>query len=140
MLRALINALAAQAALVRIYVCQIVLKRDGLKRAGLDTLAATYAGNGARLLGNGALILVDAAYIYPAVHLVAVTQFYHVAWTSLDTGSACSTFILIHHRQACLRIHLYGIELTSLNAVTTSQAAPKTACITSVHQGSRSTA
>ena len=98
MLRALVNALAAQAALVRIYVCQIVLKRDGLKRTGLDTLAATYAGYGTRLLGNGALILVDAAYIYPAVHLVAVTQFYHTARAGLDTGSACGTFFLIHHR------------------------------------------
>ena len=69
MLRTLVNTLAAQAAFLKVNISQIVLKGDGLKRTCLDTLAATYAGNGARLLGNGALILVDAAYIYPAVHL-----------------------------------------------------------------------
>ena len=98
MLRALVNALAAQAALIGIDICQVILKRDGLKCASLDALAATYAGYGTRLLGNGALILVDAAYLYPAVHLVAVTQFYHTARAGLDTGSACGTFFLIHHR------------------------------------------
>ena len=67
MLRALVHALAAQTALLKVNVCQVVLKGDGLERAGLYALAATYAGNVTGLLGNGALVLVDAAYIYPAV-------------------------------------------------------------------------
>ena len=63
MLRALVHALAAQAALLKVNVCQVVLKGDSLERAGLDALTATYAGGVASLLGNGTLVLVNATYI-----------------------------------------------------------------------------
>ena len=119
MLRTLVNALAAQTALIRVNVCHVVVKRDGLKRTGLDALAATYTSHSAGLLGYRPFIPVYATYKYPAVHLVAVTQFYYAARAGLDTGSACSTFILINHRQTSCGIHMNGIKLTCGHTVTT---------------------
>ena len=113
-LRTLVNALAAQTAFVRIYVRKVVLKRDSLKLAGLDTFAATYAGSSASLLGHRTLVLVDAAYINPAVQLVPVTQFNHTARAGLGAGTACSTLFLVNHRQTRLGIHLDGIELSGI--------------------------
>ena len=73
MLRALIHALSAQTALLKVDVCQVVLKRDCLKRAGLDALSATDATNLTGLLGYRTLILVNATYIDTAVQFVLVT-------------------------------------------------------------------
>jgi len=120
MLRALIHTLAAQTALLKVDVCQIVLKRDSLKRAGLYALAATYAANLACLLGYGTLILVYATYINTAVQFVLVTQLNDHARASLDTGTARGTLVLIHYRQTGLGIHLDSLELTCFDAVAAS--------------------
>ena len=140
MLRTLVNALAAQTALLKVYVCKVVLKGDGLERAGLDALAATYAGYVASLLGYGTLVLVDAAYINSAVQLVLVAQFDDTARAGLYAGSAGSALVLVHNGKSCLRIHLDGVELTCLHAVTAAQAAVETAGLASVHHGGNGTA
>ena len=134
MLRALVNALAAQTALFKVNVGQIVFKRDGLKRTGLYALAATYAGHGARFPGYRPLILVNATHIDPAVHLVLVAEFNDKARAGLYAGTACSTFILINNRQTGVRVHADGIKLADLDTVTTPQTAVKTACGATVHQ------
>ena len=140
MLRAFIHALAAQTALLKVNVCQIVLKGNGLERAGLDTLAATYAGYITSLLGNGTLILVYAAYVNPAVQFVFVTEFDDMARAGLCACTAGSTLVLINHRKTRLGIHMDGIELTCLDAVAATQAAKETTCLTTVHHGGYSAA
>lgn len=140
MLRALVYALAAQTALLKVNVSQVVLKGDGLKRACLDALAATYAGHITSLLGNGTLILVYAAYIYPAVQFVLVTEFDDTARAGLDAGSAGGALVLINHRKSSLGIHLNGVELTGRYAVTATQTAKETAGLTAVHHGGYCTA
>jgi len=140
MLRALVNALAAQTALLKVYVCKVVLKCDGLERACLDALAATNAAHLARLLGYGTLVLVDAAYINPAVQFVLVTQLYDHARAGLDAGTACSALVLIHNGKAGLGIHLDGLELACLDTVAASKASKEAACSTAVHKRCGSTA
>ena len=140
MLRALVHALAAQAALLKVNVCQVVLKGNGLKRAGLYALAATYAGCIAGFLGNGTLVLVYTTYIDPAVQFVLVAEFYDVARAGLDAGTAGCALVLINHRKTCLRIHPDGIELTSLYTVAAAQTAIETARLTAVHHGGYGTA
>ena len=140
MLRALVNALAAQTALLKVNVCKIVLKGDSLERAGFDALAATYAGYIASLLGNGTLILIYAADVYPAVQLVLVAQFDDMARAGLCAGAAGGALFLINHRQTRLGIHLDGIELTCLDTVTATQAAKEASCLTAVHHGGYGTA
>ena len=140
MLRALVNALAAQTALLKVNVSQVVLKGDGLKRACLYALAATYAGYVTSLLGNGTLILVDAAYINPAVQFVLVAQFDDIARAGLGTCAAGGTLILINLRKTSLRIHPDGIELTCLDTVAATQAAKETAGLATVHHGGDGTA
>ena len=135
MLRALVHALAAQTALFEINVSQVVLQCDSLKRACLYALAATYAGYIASLLGNGTLILVYAAYIYPAVQLVLVAEFDDMARAGLCASTAGSALVLINHRQSRLGIHVDGIELTCLDTVAATQAAKETAGLTAVHHG-----
>ena len=135
MLRALVYALAAQTALLKVNVSQVVLKGDGLKRACLDALAAAYAGNVTSLLGNGTLILVYAAYIYPAVQFVLVTEFDDIARAGLGASTAGSALVLINHRKSRLGIHVDGIELTCLDTVAATQAAKETAGLTAVHHG-----
>ena len=140
MLRALVNALAAQTALFKVNVGQIVLKRNSLKRTRLYAFSATDAGHVTRFFGYRPLILVYATHIDPAVHLVLAAEFNDKARAGLGTGTACGTFVLIHNRQAGIGIHVYGIELTCAHAITTSQAPEEAACGTTVHQGSSRTA
>ena len=140
MLRALVHALAAKTALLKVNVCQVVLKGDSLERAGLDALTATYAGGVASLLGNGTLVLVNATYIDPAVQFVLVAEFYDMARASLGAGTAGCALVLVNHRKTGLRIHPDGIELTSLYAVAASQTAIETARLTAVHHGGYGTA
>ena len=140
MLRALVHALAAQTALLKVNVCQVILKGDCLKRAGLDALATTYAGCIASLLGHGTLVLVYATYIDPAVQFVLVAEFYDMARAGLDACSAGCALVLINLRQAGLRVHPDGIELTCLDAVAAAQAAVETAGLATVHHGGYGTA
>ncbi len=140
MLRAFVHALAAQTALLKVYICQVILKSDGLERAGLDALAASYAGNVARLLGYRTLVLVDAAYVNPAVHFVLVAEFDDTARAGLGASSAGGALVLVNHRESGLGIHLYGVELTCLHAVAAAQAAVETASLASVHHGGNGTA
>ena len=139
MLRALVNALAAQTALFKVNVRKIVLKSDSLKRTSLYAFSATDAGHGACLLGYRALILVHATYIDPAVHLILVTQFNDKARAGLYAGTTGSTLILINNRQASLSIHADGTKLTSPDTVSASKTAIETAGSATVHKGSRST-
>jgi len=135
MLRTFIYALAAQTALLKVNVCQVVLKGDCLERAGLDALAATYATYLTSLLGYRTLVLVDAAYIDPAVQFVLVTEFDDLTRAGLSAGTASGALVLINHRKSRLGIHLDGIELTCLDAVAATQAAKETAGLTAVHHG-----
>ena len=140
MLRALVHALAAQTALLKVNVCQVILKGDCLKRAGLDALATTYAGCIASLLGNGPLVLVYATYIDPAVQFVFVAEFNYVTRAGLGACSAGCALVLIHLRQSGLRVHPDSIELTCLYAVSATQTAVETAYLPTVHQGGHGTA
>ena len=139
LLRTLIHTLAAQTALFKINICKIVFKGNGLKRTSLYTLAATYASHAASLFGYRALVLVDTAHVNPAVKLVLVAQFYYATGTSLGASSASGTFILIHNWQSGLRIHVYGIKLTGLYAITATQTPKETTGLTTVHKGGGST-
>lgn len=134
MLRALVNAFAAQTALFKVNVRKIVLKSDSLKRTSLYTFSTTDAGHGACFLGYRALIPVYATYINPAVHLILVTEFNDETRAGLDTGTACSTFVLIHYREAGLRIHTDCIELTSPDTITASKTAIETTRSATVHK------
>ena len=133
MLRALVHALTTQTALLKVNICQVVLKCDGVKRASLYALAATYAGYIASLLGNRALILIHATYVDASVHLVAVTQLNDITRASLYALAACGTFLLVHNRKSGIGIHLDGIKRADAYAVTAAQASIETAGLAAVH-------
>ena len=139
MLRALVYTLAAQTALLKVNISQVVLKGDGLELACLYALAASYATHLTCLLGHWTFVLVYATYINPTVQLVLVTQLNNHARASLGTGSASRTRVLIHNRKTGLGIHMNSIELARLDAVTASQTSKETTGSTAVHQSSGST-
>ena len=103
--RALRNTFLAELALGKIYICNVVNHRNRIVGTDLGALATSYAGSLAGLAGNSALVLIDAAHIYPHSARALVAQFYDILRTGLDTATTAGTLALVHHRESCFGIH-----------------------------------
>ena len=119
-------ALAAGLALVVIDIAEVVLDGDCAELADRSTFAAAYAGVGAGLPCNSALVLVHAANPYaPLVlwHCTLVANLDDVLRAGLCAGAAGRTFGLVDLREACLRVHMDGAELAGSHTVATAETA-----------------
>lgn len=130
--RTLGHTLAAELAFIKIYISQIVLDGNGSERADLLALAAADAGSGAGLAGHGSLVLAHAGHIYAAVLRSLVAQFDDTLGAGSYTGTAGSTFFLVHLRDKGLGVDLYGSERTGTLTVPSSQAAETATCVTRI--------
>ena len=133
--RALSHTLLAELAFSEVDVREIVLHRDGLERTYLGALSAAYAGSLAGLAGSSTLVLVHAADEHTHIPAALVAKFDDVLRAGLHTSPACSTFLLVHDRKSCLRIHGDGTELARSDTVPAAETSERTACVTAVKSG-----
>jgi hypothetical protein len=124
-------ALTAETALVEVDVRNIVLNGDGTERTLLLALATTNTSSLTSLHGYGTLVLVDAGYIHLATLRALLTKLDDVTRTSLHTGTARRTLLLIDLGQTGLRIHVESVKLTSSYAIATSQTTESASRLTS---------
>ena len=100
--RTLKIALPTGFALGVVDIGNIILNGDSIELAHLGTLATADAGSSASLACHAALVLIDAADIYPSVILKGsthVAKLYDAFRTGFGTCSTSGTLGLIHHRQ-----------------------------------------
>ena len=137
--RAFSHAFLAKLALREIYIGEIVFNGNCPVRTYFGTFATSYAGCRAGFTCHSALVLVDTADIDPHAARTFVPEFDDILRAGLHAGSTCGTFLLVHFRQTCLRIHLDGSELACSHTVTATETAERTSRITAV-KGSFDTA
>jgi len=113
-------AFATQTAFLRVYIRQVVLNCYGLKLALFNAFATTDAGSLAGFHRYGTLVLVHATDKHTATLWTFLAEFDDMARTSLHTGTARGTFILIYLGQSCFRIDADSTELTGRYTVATT--------------------
>ena len=123
---ALILALAAQAALVVVDVCQVVLDGDSVELANFLALATTDTSVGTCLACYCALVFVDAHHYHATALRTFLAQLDDVAWTCANALAAAGTLLVIHLWQTGLRVHVDSVELAGCHTVATTQAAERT--------------
>ena len=128
--RARIFALATQAALVVVDVCQVVLNGDCIKLAYLLALAATDTSVGTCLACYSALVFVDAHHDDAAALRTFLAQLDDVAWTCANALTTASTLLIVHLWQTRLWVHVDGVKLAGSYAVATTQTPERTSCLT----------
>ena len=121
-----ILALAAEAALVVVDVCQVVLDDDGIKLAYFLALAATDTSVGTCFACYSAFVFVDAHHYHATALRTFLAQLDDVAWTCANALAAASTYLGIHLWQTGLRVHVDSIELAGCHTVATAQATERT--------------
>src|SRR5574344_1482816 len=132
-LRTYIHTLSAQTTLLKINICQIVFERNSLELTYLHALSATDTSHGTCIFRYWSFIFIHAADIYPAVHLVLITQFNDRTRTGRYAHTACRTFILIYLRKTCIRIHVDSIKLAGCHTVPAPQTSVRTASLSTGH-------
>ena len=125
--RALIHTLGTHAALLWVDVAHIVLDGDSLKLAHLLTLTASDASSATNLLSHSPLVLVHALHIDLSALRTLLADLDDVARASLGAGTTASADVLIHLRQARLRIDGDGSKLAGSHTVAAAQTAKSTA-------------
>ena len=132
---ALAHAHAASLTLLWVDVSHVVLDDDSLELTGLLALATTDTSAGTSLAGNGTLVLVDTANPDAldgrSLGCILLADLEHELWTSLGTGATSYALVFVHLRQTRLRVHVDGIEGTSLDAVAQTDTTEGTARLTS---------
>ena len=123
MLRTNGNALTAETALRVVNVGQVVLNGDRTEVTLLLTLTATDTTDGTSLHRHRALVLIDARDKHSPTLRALLAQFDDATRTSLDATAARRTLLLIDLGDTSLGIDMDGVELTSLDAITTTQTA-----------------
>ena len=113
-------ALATQTTFVWIDIREVVLYGDGTKGTFLLALATADTTHLTCLHRYGTFVLVNAGYIYSPTLWAFLAEFDDVSWTSISTGTAGCTFLLIDLCNARLWIDMNGIKLTSLHTVATT--------------------
>ena len=116
------NALPAKAAFAEVDIGQVVGHGDSAKRTLLLTLAATDTSGLTSLHGHGTLVLVDTRHEHATALDALLAELDDAARTSLRTGTAGGTLILVNLGQTRLGIQVNGVKLTSSDTVATSQA------------------
>ena len=94
--RTLILALTAEAALVVVDICQVVLNCNRVKLAHFLALAATDTCVGASFACYSTLVLVHAHHYDAAALRAFLTELDDVAWASLHTLTAAGTLLIVH--------------------------------------------
>ena len=115
-----IFALTAQAALIVVDVCQVVLDDDCIKLAHFLTLAATDTSIRTCLAGYSAFVFVHAHHYHATALRTFLAQLNDVAWTCANALAAASTFLVIHLWKTSLRVHVDSIKLASCHTVATT--------------------
>ena len=126
------HALSAKFTLREIDICEIVLHRNGAERTLFRTLPAAYAGSRASLACCRTLVLIYAGDEYPPVFRALESQFDDMLWTSLHTCTAGCTFLFVHDRKTCCRVHGNGAELAGGHTVAATETSVGTAGIAAV--------
>ena len=125
-------ALTAKLALFGIDICYIIVKDDSSLGTGLDADTAAYAGSCTGLLGNRALVVIDAGHEDPHTARALVAELDDVLRASLGASAASRTLLFIHNRKSCFRVHSDGAELAGCHTVPAAQATVRAACISAV--------
>ena len=115
-----ILALAAEAALVVVDVCQVVLNGDCIELAYFLAFAATDTSVGTCLAGYSAFVLVNAHHYHATALRTFLTQFDDVSWTCAYALAAAGTFLVIHLWQTCHRVHVDSVKLAGCHTVATT--------------------
>ena len=127
-----ILALTAEAALVVVDVCQVVLDGDGIELAHFLALAATDTCVGTCLACYSALVFVNAHHYHATALRTFFAQLDDVAWTCAYALAAAGTLLVIHLWQTSLRVHADSVELAGCHTVATTQTAKRTSRLTHI--------
>ena len=100
-----------------VYVSQVILKRDRLKRADLKALATSDTSIRTSLTSHAALVLVDTADVEATTLGALLAKLDDHLRTSLDASSAGGTLILVHLGKPRLGIHMDRIKVAHSDAV-----------------------
>ena len=114
------NAFTAQAALLIINICHIVLHGNCPKVTLFLTLATADTTDGTDLHRHGTFILVDTGDEHSPTLRTFLAQFDDVTRTSLDTCTTRGTLLVINLGDARLGIDADSIELTGFHTVATT--------------------
>ena len=115
--RALGRTLATETTLLMVYVSQVILKCDRLKRADLKALATSDTSIRTSLTSHAALVLVDTADVEATTLGSLLAKLDDHLRTSLDTSSAGGTLILVHLGKPRLGIHVESTKVAHSDAV-----------------------
>ena len=96
-------------------------------RAGLYTLATTYAGCCAGFACYGTFVFVYTAYIYATAFGAFLAQLYNVARAGFHACTTCGTFIYVYNRQPGSDVECERTELTGCYAIAASETS-ESAC------------
>ena len=121
-----ILTLAAEAALVVVDVCQVVLDDDCIELAYLLAFATTDTSVGTCLACHSALVFVDAHHYHATALRTFLAQLDDVAWTCANAFAAAGTFLVIHLWKTRLWVHVDSVKLAGCHTVATTQAAEGT--------------
>ena len=108
------NALSAKAAFVEVDIGQIVANGDSAKRTLLFALAATDTCHLTSLHGYRTLVFVDTRHEHATALDALLAELDDAARTSLRTGTAGGTLILVNLGQTRLGIQLNGVIMRFL--------------------------
>ena len=129
------DALTAEAALGVVDVGEIVGDGDGFELTLLEAEGATDTRIATSLLSDAALILVDTADEDTSAFGAFLSELDDGLRASLDTGTAGHTLILEDDGEAGLWVHVHGIEVTRVDAVSHAETAPATVGVPLVEGG-----
>ena len=103
-------------------------------RADLGALAAAYAGRGAGLAGDAALILIDAADKDTHRAGTLVPQFDNPLGAGFHTCAAGSALAFVNDRKTGFGIHVDGTELAGLDTVAAAETAVRATGVAAVER------
>ncbi len=133
------STLAAETALGEVDVGHIILDCNGIELTLLGTLATTYAGVLAGLHCHGTLVLIYTRNKELATLWTLVADLYDALRARASATATATANILVNLGKTCFGIDLNGTELTSIDAVATTEATEGATCITSEMSGSNGT-
>ena len=120
------DALTTEAALGVVDVGEVVGDGDGFELTLLEAEGATNTRIATSLLSRSALVLIDAADEDASTLGAFLAELDDGLRASLDTGTAGHALILDDDGEAGLWVHVHGIEVTRVDAVSHAETAPAT--------------
>ena len=115
--RALGRTLATETTLLMVYVSQVILKRDRLKRADLKALAPSATSIRTSLTSHAALVLVDTADVEATTLGTLLAKLDDHLRTSFDTRSTGGTLIFVYLGEPRLGVHVDRVKVAHSDTV-----------------------